>query len=338
MSAYKQVTVRAAMIGTGSMAAHHIRHILTHFPGTTFPVLCEPAATSYAAAAAIFDAHGLPPPPNEPDLDRLLERYGDQLDAAFIITPHKFHFWQAAACLEAGLDVLLEKPMVMTAEEAHKLIAVRDRTGRHLVVAFQGSLSPEVRMADRLLRFGAIGDVRTIDAQVWQNWRANTIGTWRQEPALAGGGFLFDTGAHMLNTVADLAGEPFVEVAAYLDNLDRSVDILGVVIGRLQSGVLVTLNACGDAFPSCHSEVRVVGTGGMLRTGVWGRFLDIRYRGEDDWQPVPVPPTLGVWEQFLAVRAGRIDNPSPPEVGLRMALLWDAIRLSAGRGGQPVRI
>ena len=53
---------------------------------------------------------------------------------------------------------------------------------------------------------------------------ALTTGTWRQDPALSGGGFLFDTGAHMLNTIADLAGEDFVAVAAWLDSNDRPVD------------------------------------------------------------------------------------------------------------------
>jgi hypothetical protein len=45
-----------------------------------------------------------------------------------------------------------------------------------------------------------------------------------------------------------------------------------------------------------------------------------------------------VWEQFLNVRSGRIPNPSPPEVGLRMARLWDAIRESASRAGAVVHL
>ena len=54
------------------------------------------------------------------------------------MTPHALHFEQASACLEAGLDVLLEKPMVMNAEEATALISTRDRTGRLLVVVVPG--------------------------------------------------------------------------------------------------------------------------------------------------------------------------------------------------------
>jgi hypothetical protein len=75
----------------------------------------------------------------------------------------------------------------------------------------------------------------------------------------------------------------------------------------------------------------------ILRTGVWGERLEIQRAGRKRLQKVDVPPSLGVWEQFLAVRSGQIDNPSPPEVGLRMARLWDTIRASAAQNGAPVR-
>jgi predicted dehydrogenase len=332
------MSTQVAFIGCGSMARHHLRQILTHFDNTSVPVVCEPSPKEYAATAELFTSLNRPAPRNEPDLEKLLVECGNQLDAAFIITPHALHRDQAQACLEAGLDVLLEKPMVMNAAEANSLITTRDRTGKNLVVAFQGSLSPQVRTAVSMLRSGILGSILNINGLVWQSWNAGTQNTWRQEPKLAGGGFMFDTGAHMLNTVADLAGEPFVEVAAWLDNRNRPVDILGVVIGRLASGTLVTFNACGDTIPSCASDIRVICTKAMLRTGIWGEFLEIQYHEKDGWQKLPVPPSLGVWEQFQSVRTGKIENPSPPEVGLRMALLWDAIRESAQQNGQPVSV
>jgi hypothetical protein len=54
--------------------------------------------------------------------------------------------------------------------------------------------------------------------------------------------------------------------------------------------------------------------------------------------PVRVSKSLGVWQQFLLVREGKLENPSPPEVGLRMARLWDAIRASAAEQGRLVSI
>ena len=326
--------VRAVLIGTGGMARHHIRQMLKQTGTTQISVVCEPSEQQYKAAASIFREAGLEPPPNQPDLQKLLAGY--QLDAAFIITPHVYHFEQTKACLQAGLDVLLEKPMVMNALEARSLMEVRDQTGKLLVVAFPGSLSPQIRKAYSILHSDSVGELLSISATVWQNWGPGTTGSWRQDPPISGGGFLFDTGAHMLNTVVDLAGEEFVQVGAFLDNHQRPVETLGVVIGKLASGAMVTLHGCGEAIPSCNSSVYVFTSRAILRTGIWGEFLEMQKSGAKSFRKVPVPQSSGVWEQFLDVRAGRMANPCPPEVGLRMARLYDAIKESASLNGQPV--
>jgi predicted dehydrogenase len=328
--------VRVTMIGCGIMAGYHLQVMLPQFKDTVVPVVCEPAKKRYEAIAKIFAEAGRDIPPNEPNLYRLLDQYADQLDVAFIITPHVFHHDQTKACLEAGLDVLLEKPMVMSVAEARSLIDIRDRTGRHLVVAFNGGLSPEIRTAAEMIRSGQVGTLQSISATVWQNWRDYTANTWRQVPEMAGGGFLFDTGAHMLNTVTALAGEEFEEVSAWLDNRGTPVDIIGTVMGRLASGALVTMHGSGETVPSCDSDVRVFCSEAILRTGVWGRYLEIMCRGEKTYKPVKVSPSSGAWQQFLAVRRGELTNPCPPEVGLRMSRLWDAIRASSAQGGQSV--
>jgi predicted dehydrogenase len=167
--------VRVGFIGVGVMARHHLGEILVR-EDTEIVAVREPSAPAYAAAAQLFDQHGIPAPPNEPDWAKFVADYADQLDAVFIITPHALHFAQATACLEAGLDVLLEKPMVMTADEATALIETRDRTGRLLVVAFQGSMSPQVREASRLLRSGELGAILNISAVAWQNWATAPTG------------------------------------------------------------------------------------------------------------------------------------------------------------------
>lgn len=326
---------RVGMIGLGMMSRAHLGDMLGR-DDTEITAVCEPSAAAYAAAVELFERHGRPVPPNEPDWTRFVTSFRDRLDAVVVITPHALHFAQATACLEAGLDVLLEKPMVMTAAEATALIETRDRAGRLLVVAFQGSLSPQVREASRLLRSGELGPILNISAMAWQDWAAVTDGTWRQRPELSGGGFLFDTGAHMLNTVSDLAGEDFTQVSAWFEQDGRAVDIRAVVMGRLASGTLVTMNACGSAIPSCHSDIRVFTTGAILRTGIWGETLELQRAGSDRLRRVRSVAGIPVWEQFLTVRAGRAPNPSPPEVGLRMARLWDAIRESAARDGAVV--
>ena len=324
------------IIGTGLMARGHLRNMLPR-EDTVVVAVCEPSAASLEIAATEFAAVGLPVPPNEPDWTRFLERFAPSLDVAFIITPHAFHAAQAISAMEAGLDVILEKPMVMDAAEAEDLIAARDRTGRLLVVAFPGSLSPQVRAAARMVASGEVGALLNVDALVWQDWAERTVGTWRQDPAISGGGFLFDTGAHMLNTVADIAGEEIAEVAAWLVDDGRPVDIRGVVIARLASGALLTMNGVGRAIPGYGSDVRVFCERATLRTGIWGERLELQRHGAKRLSPVRSVASRTVWQQFLAVRSGQEPNPSPPEVGLRMARLWDAIRESSARGGAVVR-
>jgi predicted dehydrogenase len=199
-------------------------------------------------------------------------------------------------------------------------------------------LSPRIRTAVDLLRSSEFGAMQSISGTVWQSWGPGTVGTWRQQPELSGGGFLFDTGAHLLNTITDLAGEDFVEIAAWFDMRGRPVETMATVMGRLKSGALVTMHACGEAMPSCSSEIRVFCERAIIYTGMWGEKLEIQTDSKQPLEPYPVPPSLGVWETFRKVRGGELANPCPPEVGLRMAKLWDAIKESAHLRGQPVHV
>jgi predicted dehydrogenase len=334
--------VRTIIVGTGGMARFHIQMMLKQQDTTEIVALCDPSPQQLALAVELFEKNHLPVPTTGPELEPLLQELRGELDAALIVTPHAYHFKQATACLESGLDVLLEKPMVMNARQARKLIKTTHATGRLLVVAFPGSLSPQIREAKRMLREGQLGVLQSVNGFIWQNWKENTVNTWRQVPKLAGGGFMFDTGAHLLNTTCDLVGEEFVEVAAWLDNRGAPVDIIGTVMAKTKSGVYVTMHGCGEAFNTYASEIIAVGNKGLLRTGIWGERLEVQFgkpRSEGfKTKKIQLPPTLGVWEQFLDVRAGRMENPCPPAVGLRMAKLWDAINASAQQGGKPVTV
>lgn len=328
-------TIKTGIIGCGGISHFHIQNMFQS-QNTEIVALCDPLAQSVEYASKVIADAGLPVPPNEPDLAKFLASY--EMDAVLIATPHTLHHDHALAALEAGLDVLLEKPMVVNTQEALSLIEARKRTGRTLVVAFQGSLSPLIRQASQGIRNGTYGHLLSVSATIWQNWGGLTKNTWRQEPAYSGGGFIFDTGAHMLNTVADLVGENFVEVAAWMDNYGRPVETLSVAIAKLASGAMVTLHGCGETIPSCSSDIKVFCTEGILTTCAWGRSLTIQKAGRKRAQKIPFPPASSVWDTFLKVRNGEIENPSPPEVGLRMIRLYDAICRSAAEGGRIIKI
>jgi predicted dehydrogenase len=315
----------AIIVGTGGMARHHMNVMLT-MSNTNLCGLVEVAAEQRQLTRDLFEKHGKECPPFYGTIRELIKAQGAP-DTAFINTPHKFHLENARDCLRADMDVLLEKPMVINASEARRLIKIRDKSRKLLVVAFPGSLSPAVKKAKQMIESGKLGKVTSVSAYVHQHWKAGTTGQWRQNPEISGGGFLFDTGSHMVNTVVDLIDQDVVQVCALMDNCGTPVDINSTVSGRFRDGAMFSLAAAGDSM-HCTSMITVIGDQGILQTGIWGEHLLFKAVKGSDFTEVRYAESKGVWEQFLRVRAGKQANPCPPEVGLRFAKLMDMIRKS----------
>ncbi len=321
---------KCIVVGTGGMARWHIRTMVAMRRTTSIVGLVEPNKGSQNATARLFSEINAPCPPFYKSISELVKAQGPS-DAAFICSPHKFHFENARDCLRNGIDICLEKPMVMNTSEARQLICLRNSTGRLVVVAFPGSLSPAIAKAKALINGGAIGRVTAISAFAHQHWKQATVGTWRQNPEISGGGFLFDTGSHMINTVVDLLAQDVVRVCALLDNSGTPVEINAAVSAVSQSGVAISLAGAGDSIQCC-SQVTVFGDRGVLKTGMWGEYLFMKKVKQPEFTAVPFRRSRGPWETFLKVREGTIDNPCPPEVGLRFAKLMDMIYRSDKTG------
>lgn len=320
----------AIVVGTGGFARHHLRTMLEMGRSTRLVGFVETGEASREATRAMFSERGLTCPPFYNSIGELIKTQ-ESPNAALIVTPHKFHLEHARTCLLAGMDVCIEKPMVMNAAEARQLIRLRDKTGKLLMVAFPGSLSPAIWEAKKIIAKGALGKVTAIAAFAYQNWKQMTMGTWRQDPEVSGGGFLFDTGSHMVNTVVDLLGEEVAQVNALFDNRGTPVEIASSVSGVSRSGVFFSLTGAGDSI-HCNSEITVFGDKGVLKTGIWGESLSLKKADQSEFIPLKYPASKGPWEQFLKVRSGKMPNPCPAEVGLRFARLMDMVRQSAETG------
>ena len=138
----------------------------------------------------------------------------DEVDAVIVTAPHQFHHPIAKDCLERGIDVLLEKPLCETAAEAEELVALADEHDAVLAVNNTRRLIPACREVKRLVEFGAVGAVRSID------FREGDLFGW---PLASGGvfqlakGVLLDVGAHVVDLTCWWLGErPTVE--SYADD------------------------------------------------------------------------------------------------------------------------
>ena len=138
--------IRTGIIGCGTISRIHIRNMFND-KNTEVVALCDSFQKSNELLAKEFTVAIKAIPPNETDIQKFLTSF--DLDAVLIAPPHAMHHDHTVAALEAGLDVLLEKPMDVNTEEALSLIKTRDQTGKTLVTFFQGNLSPLVRLASQ---------------------------------------------------------------------------------------------------------------------------------------------------------------------------------------------
>jgi predicted dehydrogenase len=330
------MVLRLGVIGAGLKAADYAKGWAA-MDDVRIVATAEVSEISRKRFADTCEAAGAKRPAEYPDAASMLTALQGEMDAVYVSTPHVFHGANALAVIEAGYDLLLEKPMVTTVDEALALVEAEKRTGRTVVIAFQGGLSPLVHDTRDRARRGEFGELVSVSASIWEGWKNNYAGQWKQNPAISGGGFMFDTGAHMMNTVCVLADAEFARLSAYANNRGIAVDLATAVAGRLANGAVVTLNAAGDGPPGCASAITFFYTNAIVRIDAWGKWRQVSVGGVDE--PREEGETRDTpMQTFQAVRDGRLANPSTVANGLRFARLWDAIKLSASRDGEAVSI
>lgn len=133
-------TIRAAVIGTGYLGRFHAQK-WNSLEGATLVAVVDPSDAARAAVAAELGVEGLA------DWRDLIGR----VDAVSIVTPTPFHHAIARGCLEAGIHVLVEKPITTTVAEATDLIEVADRMRRILQVGHLERFNEAVRATDGLV-------------------------------------------------------------------------------------------------------------------------------------------------------------------------------------------
>jgi predicted dehydrogenase len=332
------MSIRLGVIGAGHKAVEYAES-WAHLPEIEFKAVADVSKISRERLVKVCADAGAPAPRQFDDYRDMLSACGSELDAVYISTPHAAHGEQAIAVINAGLDLFLEKPMVTSVAEAKALIEARTRTGNTVVIAFNGALSPLVRDTHRRAQAGEFGNLVSVSATIWESWRSNYKGHWKQVPEISGGGFMFDTGAHMMNTICLLVGSEFERVSAYMNNFDTPVDITCAVAARLENGALVTFNAAGEGPKGCASHMTLFYSKAIVRIDAWGAWREIEIDGKPGTREVAeAAHGADPIKSFLAVRTGTEQNPSTVENGLRFARLWDAIKASAARNGEAVKV
>ncbi|WP_407565121.1 Gfo/Idh/MocA family oxidoreductase [Streptomyces sp. 184] len=147
--------------------------------------------------------------------DELLAR-AERLDLAVVASPNRTHVPLATAALEAGLPVVVDKPLAATAAEAGELATLADARGLMLSAFHNRRWDSDFRTVAALLADGSLGDVHRFESR-FERWRPELRGGWRDsaDPADVGG-LLYDLGSHLVDQALALFG-PVVSVYAESD-------------------------------------------------------------------------------------------------------------------------
>lgn len=170
------------------------------------------------------------------------------LDAVLIATPHTVHYDQVKAALERDVHVLCDKPLTTDLEEAKDLLRISEASDRTVMVGYQRHLNEAYVRARQRWRDGAHVP-EFVTAEITQDWYDRFRGTWRTDPELSGGGFLYDTGSHLLDAVLWTTGLTPKEVDATIEfaDADRRVDTrVSLTIDCLE-GAIVSMSLWGRA-------------------------------------------------------------------------------------------
>ncbi|MBN1135840.1 MAG: Gfo/Idh/MocA family oxidoreductase [Anaerolineae bacterium] len=169
---------------------------------------------------------------------------GGGIDALVVSTPNYLHSPQAIAGLEAGVHVMVEKPMARNAAEAKEMVAAGQRSGALLMVAHCWRFDQEARWVREQVAAGRIGQViRTKGCGVHVNWGPSGWFTHKRE---AGGGAVADMGIHAIDTARFLMGDPLpVSVYARIGTYYRQIDVddTGVIAITWDNGAVSIVEA-----------------------------------------------------------------------------------------------
>lgn len=199
----------------------------------------------------------------------------DGMDVVSIVTPNHLHFAPAKMALENGFDVICDKPVTFSLEEALALKEIIQKTGRTFALTHTYTGYPMVKEARELIKQGVLGTIRKVMVEYPQGWLSHYVeggenkqANWRTDPSQSGqGGALGDIGTHAENLAETITGLHITQVCA---------DVSIMVEGRLlddDANVLIRFNNGAKGVLSCSQiangeenslKIRVYGENGSL--------------------------------------------------------------------------
>jgi predicted dehydrogenase len=204
-----------------------------------------------------------------------------EIHAVYVASPVVFHTPQSMAALRAGKHVLCEKPMAMNYAEALSMVETARETGRLLGVSYYRRLFPKLIRAKELIAAGAIGQPVLAEANCHGSIPPADRG-WLLDPAMAGGGPLYDIASHRIDALNFLFGRPAKAVGLLSNVVHRvAVEDSATALIDYSSGVRGIVDVRWNSRVD-RDQFRVIGTEGEMNLDpLSGRRLTYAGKVED---------------------------------------------------------
>jgi len=357
---------RIAVIGTGWWATYaHIPTLKAHPDAELVaisdvrPEMLARASEKYAVDAAYTDFR------------EMLEK--ESLDGAVVAVWHAAHYEVARACLEHGLHIVLEKPMVLHAVQARELCDLARDRQREIVVGYPWHFLTMTARAQEVVQSGDLGEFHFASSlfsssaydlycgedhadqpEMAAVYPMTGPGAVYSDPARSGGGQGHLQVTHSAALLFFISGLKPVSVIAQMDNLDVPVDVVDAFIVRTDQGALATVSSTGA----------VAGGDGKLDIQIYCKegWVDLDYiegtgtihhadgsveelvadpdAGDVNYGDVEgyIYPAHAPSTNLVDIVHGRSASHSPAETGWRTVELLDAAYRSAAAGGQAIEV
>lgn len=250
------------------------------------------------------------------------------IDAVYVASPVALHEQHTLAFLRAGRDVLCEKPVALNYAQASRMAAAAKESGRLLAVAYFRRLFPKLRRAAQLIQEGAIGQPVFAEAK-YHGWLESDERAWLRDPALAGGGPLYDTGSHRIDAFNFLFGEPLRACGLRSRAVHKfSVEDSASVLIGYRGGIHASVDVRWTSRVS-RDEFRIIGTEGELNlTPLQGP--ELRYGGVTEHLPCNANVHYPAVENYVTA----LRNGTPPACPVEEAIRtdWVTARVCEGDG------
>lgn len=279
--------LRFGLIGCGKVGTIHAA-ALRSLPEVDLVAVCDAAPERAEAFAARYGGRPFA------DVSGML-RDGD-VEAVVIGTPHPLHAGPAIRAAEAGVHVLVEKPMAANLADCDAMLAAARKSGVTLgVISQRRFYEPVLRMKDAI-DAGQIGKpvLGVFQMYSWREPAYYLSDPWRGKWDTEGGGVLVNQSPHHLDVLLWLMGSPVAEVSGYWANLNHptvEVEDTAVASVRFTNGALGSLLASVSQKPGFHSKIHVHGANG----GSVGIEIDRGPTFIAGVSKIAEPPLLDLW-------------------------------------------